>query len=146
MHKYVPRVHIIKKRDHTASVINLNSEEMKTFTFAQTAFLAVTAYQNQLVSSERCSLKSCLSCKNTDIRAWYSRCLYHRGLKERFCVKRGTQYHTTQYETTLAFTKTRCTDRLHGPLRSLASVVIIVAKCRRVNLACESEKWEFWWQ
>ncbi|KXJ24557.1 T-box transcription factor TBX20 [Exaiptasia diaphana] len=50
MHKYTPRVHIIQKRDHTASIINLNAEEMKTFTFAQTSFLAVTAYQNQLIT------------------------------------------------------------------------------------------------
>ncbi|KAK2563569.1 T-box transcription factor TBX20 [Acropora cervicornis] len=52
MHKYQPRVHIIRKRDHTASVINLKSEEMKTFTFTETNFIGVTAYQNQLVSSE----------------------------------------------------------------------------------------------
>jgi len=45
-------VHIIRKRDHTASVINLKSEEMKTFTFTETNFIGVTAYQNQLVSSE----------------------------------------------------------------------------------------------
>ena len=50
MHKYQPRVHIIRKRDHTASVINLKSEEMKTFTFPETNFIGVTAYQNQLVS------------------------------------------------------------------------------------------------
>ena len=49
MHKYQPRVHIIRKRDHTASVINLKSEEMRTFTFPETTFIAVTAYQNQLV-------------------------------------------------------------------------------------------------
>ena len=52
MHKYQPRVHIIRKRDHTASVINLKSEEMKTFTFSETNFIGVTAYQNQLVSSK----------------------------------------------------------------------------------------------
>ncbi|XP_068701971.1 T-box transcription factor TBX20-like [Montipora foliosa] len=50
MHKYQPRVHIIRKRDHTASVINLKSEEMKTFTFAETNFIGVTAYQNQLIT------------------------------------------------------------------------------------------------
>lgn len=54
MHKYQPRVHIIRKRDHTASVINLKSEEMKTFTFPETNFIGVTAYQNQLVSSKVC--------------------------------------------------------------------------------------------
>lgn len=53
MHKYQPRVHIIRKRDHTASVINLNSDEMKTFTFSETTFIAVTAYQNQLVSAPK---------------------------------------------------------------------------------------------
>ncbi|PFX15630.1 T-box transcription factor TBX20 [Stylophora pistillata] len=50
MHKYQPRVHIIRKRDHTASVINLKSEEMKTFTFPETNFIGVTAYQNQLIT------------------------------------------------------------------------------------------------
>lgn len=57
MHKYQPRVHIIRKRDHTASVINLKSEEMKTFTFPETNFIGVTAYQNQLVSQfSRCAV------------------------------------------------------------------------------------------
>ena len=55
MHKYQPRVHIIRKLDHTASVINLKSEEMKTFTFPETNFIGVTAYQNQLVSHLSCA-------------------------------------------------------------------------------------------
>ncbi|CAO2635730.1 T-box transcription factor TBX20 [Lemmus lemmus] len=42
MHKYQPRVHIIK---------NLKSEEFRTFIFPETVFTAVTAYQNQLVSA-----------------------------------------------------------------------------------------------
>ena len=50
MHKYQPRVHIIKKKDHTASLLNLKSEEFRTFIFPETVFTAVTAYQNQLVS------------------------------------------------------------------------------------------------
>ncbi|XP_032233341.2 T-box transcription factor TBX20 [Nematostella vectensis] len=50
MHKYQPRIHVIRKRDHTASVINLKSERMKTFTFPSTTFIAVTAYQNQLIT------------------------------------------------------------------------------------------------
>lgn len=49
MHKYQPRVHIIKKKDHTASLLNLKSEEFRTFVFVETVFTAVTAYQNQLV-------------------------------------------------------------------------------------------------
>jgi T-box protein 20 len=65
MHKYQPRVHIIKKIDeisspHTAKSnhhIKLNVTEdiekfelCKTFIFPETEFIAVTAYQNQLVS------------------------------------------------------------------------------------------------
>uniref|UniRef100_A0A8C0GGF9 T-box transcription factor TBX20 n=1 Tax=Chelonoidis abingdonii TaxID=106734 RepID=A0A8C0GGF9_CHEAB len=50
MHKYQPRVHIIKKKDHTASLLNLKSEEFRTFIFPETVFTAVTAYQNQLIT------------------------------------------------------------------------------------------------
>ncbi|RXM29882.1 T-box transcription factor TBX20 [Acipenser ruthenus] len=50
MHKYQPRVHIIKKKDHTASLLNLKSEEFRTFIFTETVFTAVTAYQNQLIT------------------------------------------------------------------------------------------------
>uniref|UniRef100_A0A8D0GS31 T-box transcription factor TBX20 n=1 Tax=Sphenodon punctatus TaxID=8508 RepID=A0A8D0GS31_SPHPU len=50
MHKYQPRVHIIKKKDHTASLLNLKSEEFRSFIFPETVFTAVSAYQNQLVT------------------------------------------------------------------------------------------------
>lgn len=50
MHKYQPRIHIVRKREHIASVINLKSEKTRTFAFDETQFIAVTAYQNQLVS------------------------------------------------------------------------------------------------
>ena len=67
MHKYQPRVHIIKRPDeikqlqrgvastgqHHASKLqvtnDLESFEYKTFIFPETSFIAVTAYQNQLV-------------------------------------------------------------------------------------------------
>ncbi len=51
MHKYQPRVHIMKKRDSNVDprTVNLENEEVKTFTFVETQFMAVTAYQNQLV-------------------------------------------------------------------------------------------------
>lgn len=52
MHKYQPRVHIVRKREHTAAVIDLNSNGAKTFEFPETSFIAVTAYQNQLVRTE----------------------------------------------------------------------------------------------
>ena len=50
MHKYQPRVHIIRKKEHTSSLLNLKSEEFRSFVFPETVFTAVTAYQNQLVS------------------------------------------------------------------------------------------------
>ncbi|XP_055214860.1 T-box transcription factor TBX20-like [Gorilla gorilla gorilla] len=50
MHKFQPRVHIIKKKDHTALLLNLKSEEFRTFIFPETVFTAVTAYQNQLIT------------------------------------------------------------------------------------------------
>lgn len=50
MHKYQPRIHIVRKREHIASVINLKSEKTRTFAFKETQFIAVTAYQNQLIT------------------------------------------------------------------------------------------------
>ena len=51
MHKYQPRIHVIKKKD--TSDVNLDvkrpSAERKTFTFPDTVFITVTAYQNQQV-------------------------------------------------------------------------------------------------
>ncbi len=53
MHKYQPRIHIVKWKDtNTAnppSITNLEAEEFRTFVFQETVFIAVTAYQNQLV-------------------------------------------------------------------------------------------------
>lgn len=60
MHKYQPRVHIIKKPDDNSKLSSqllklqvsndLENFEYKTFLFPETSFIAVTAYQNQLVS------------------------------------------------------------------------------------------------
>ena len=64
MHKYQPRVHIIRKPDENHHIITNNKQncvklnftedlekfEYKTFIFPETEFIAVTAYQNQLVS------------------------------------------------------------------------------------------------
>lgn len=58
MHKYQPRIHIIKKKDSSASgkpdqVNDLEQDsanaESKTFVFHETEFITVTAYQNQQV-------------------------------------------------------------------------------------------------
>ena len=54
MHKYQPRIHIVKKSASTPvqGPVNLNEELHRTFIFPECAFIAVTAYQNQLVSME----------------------------------------------------------------------------------------------
>ncbi len=49
MHKYQPRIHIVKKKD-SSSIQSLEAEEFRTFVFPESMFIAVTAYQNQLVS------------------------------------------------------------------------------------------------
>lgn len=66
MHKYQPRVHIIKKKEHTASLLNLKSEEFRTFVFVETVFTAVTAYQNQLVRETFLSSGSTAKCWISD--------------------------------------------------------------------------------
>ncbi|XP_046364793.2 T-box transcription factor TBX20-like isoform X2 [Haliotis rufescens] len=53
MHKYQPRIHIVKKRDATPnqpSLTSLDAEEFRTFVFPECVFIAVTAYQNQLIT------------------------------------------------------------------------------------------------
>ena len=60
MHKYQPRIHIIKKKDSGAGKADQVSDleqdtsnaESKTFVFHETEFITVTAYQNQQVRSE----------------------------------------------------------------------------------------------
>lgn len=54
MHRYQPRIHLVKWREGMmasgAFVSDLESEYFRTFVFPETVFTAVTAYQNQLVS------------------------------------------------------------------------------------------------
>lgn len=52
MHKYQPRIHIVKRHESNVSapITDLEVEEYKTFIYPETIFTAVTAYQNQLVS------------------------------------------------------------------------------------------------
>lgn len=50
MHKYQPRIHLVKRPEGSSSnITDLENEEYKTFVFPETIFTAVTAYQNQLV-------------------------------------------------------------------------------------------------
>jgi len=58
MHKYQPRIHLVRLHPHTpqpmtspAKTLNeLTSDSVVTFVFTETMFTAVTAYQNQLVN------------------------------------------------------------------------------------------------
>ncbi|KAK3086785.1 hypothetical protein FSP39_023348 [Pinctada imbricata] len=56
MHKYQPRIHIVKKKEGSGgggaggSITSLDAEEFKTFIFPESVFIAVTAYQNQLIT------------------------------------------------------------------------------------------------
>lgn len=46
MHKYIPRVHIVRADD----LMKINFCEFVTFSFEESEFIAVTAYQNEQVS------------------------------------------------------------------------------------------------
>ena len=57
MHKYQPRIHLVKScsgtmltgYDQVEQGSQPAANDIKTFVFTETAFTAVTAYQNQLV-------------------------------------------------------------------------------------------------
>ncbi|XP_039263552.2 T-box transcription factor TBX20-like isoform X1 [Styela clava] len=50
MHKYQPRIHVIRANADTGLFKNMKEEDYKTFVFPETQFTAVTAYQNQLIT------------------------------------------------------------------------------------------------
>ena len=52
MHRYQPRVHIVRRMegDTARPIVDLEREQFRTYVFPETVFTAVTAYQNQLVS------------------------------------------------------------------------------------------------
>lgn len=47
MHKYQPRFHIVKAND----IMKLPYSTFRTYVFPETEFIAVTAYQNEKVTS-----------------------------------------------------------------------------------------------
>ena len=51
MQKYQPRIHIVKKESAIEAKDLMNSSEGLTFTFPETSFMTVTAYQNQQVGT-----------------------------------------------------------------------------------------------
>nr|CAD7424273.1 unnamed protein product [Timema monikensis] len=50
MHRYQPRIHIVKWREHGGPITDLEAEEYRTYIFPESVFTAVTAYQNQLIT------------------------------------------------------------------------------------------------
>jgi hypothetical protein len=48
MHRYIPRVHIVQASD----TYSMRTGPLSTFIFDETAFIAVTAYQNDQVRIE----------------------------------------------------------------------------------------------
>ena len=60
MHKFQPRLHLVLMDGSTPVVItDINQHKHKTWVFSQTVFTAVTAYQNQLVSSTSLTSLTC---------------------------------------------------------------------------------------
>ena len=53
MHKYQPRFHVVldnQEKSTMISALGASTEHVKTFLFPETQFMAVTAYQNHMVS------------------------------------------------------------------------------------------------
>nr|XP_023022537.1 LOW QUALITY PROTEIN: T-box protein H15-like [Leptinotarsa decemlineata] len=50
MHRYQPRIHLVKWKEHSGPITDLEQEQYRTFIFPETVFTAVTAYQNQLIT------------------------------------------------------------------------------------------------
>ena len=51
MHKFQPRVWLVKRRDGDNSpIVNMKQEKCRSFVFSETQFIAVTAYQNQCIT------------------------------------------------------------------------------------------------
>ncbi|XP_049857135.1 T-box transcription factor TBX20-like isoform X2 [Schistocerca gregaria] len=50
MHRYQPRIHLVKWREHGGPITDLESEQYRTYIFPESVFTAVTAYQNQLIT------------------------------------------------------------------------------------------------
>ncbi|KAG8296666.1 T-box transcription factor tbx20 [Homalodisca vitripennis] len=50
MHRYQPRIHLVKWREHNGPIMDLEQEQFRTYVFPESVFTAVTAYQNQLIT------------------------------------------------------------------------------------------------
>ena len=69
MHKFQPRIHLVIVSDqwNASHGIDLQRMKHKTFVFDLTAFTAVTAYQNQLVSHQKCLISKMSHLKNVSL-------------------------------------------------------------------------------
>lgn len=54
LHKYQPRLHIVEVSEDGVEDLN-DSAKTQTFTFPETQFIAVTAYQNTDVRADTCT-------------------------------------------------------------------------------------------
>lgn len=61
MHRYHPRFHLVQADD----LFSVRWSVFQTFTFPETSFMAVTAYQNNKVSFE-----SCLCVEAAEVTVW----------------------------------------------------------------------------
>ncbi len=52
MHKYQPRIHVVKANDESSLSIQEGDDGLSTHVFKETQFMAVTAYQNQQVPAK----------------------------------------------------------------------------------------------
>ncbi|RCN50894.1 T-box [Ancylostoma caninum] len=51
MHRYLPRIHLVRHPDGEEGNESSNNGDRTTVTFDETAFIAVTAYQNHRITS-----------------------------------------------------------------------------------------------
>jgi len=67
MHKYQPRIHIVKQEKSRDDKMNISldqkiSDRFSTHIFPETQFMAVTAYQNQQVRGCLLPRRGCICC------------------------------------------------------------------------------------
>jgi len=72
MHKYQPRFHVIldesEKGNSRASLHEMNKDHLRTFIFPETQFMAVTAYQNHMVSKYVAHFQKIRAIQNIKLR------------------------------------------------------------------------------
>ena len=88
MHRYQPRVHLVRRMegDTTRPIVDLEREQFRTYVFPETVFTAVTAYQNQLVCSIQIQPVILISILPLRLFIWYYiYTLFHKVTKFPIC-------------------------------------------------------------